>query len=558
MRKTALGLTLLVGFILLSTTSSVVAQGVRAVVTSEVANIRIFPEFGAEVRGNVPAGFLIEPVTGRSGDNMWLRFNFAGDEGWIHISTLTVLDGDFGALPVRDPRTIPFGGFEAPRAGSSGNFEGPAAQVRDWLRVRSGPGLGYVIIANAPINTQVPMLGRTASSNWIQVNYEGTLGWVSREWLIFSGGFALANLPIDGIVADAPPSGDNANDFIGILQLMRARLDLAQPSLDIIRAYWTDSALTGRAACKPYPARPSDISIQTPLLAANFNTLEPLRVQFNDAMFNVRLSIDLFIDACNQPGTANPVGQATVMGALDVVSLADRQFADLRGQLDALIPPPLDLGAGQCLLSFANSAEVLPIIGVGQLALETFSSRDTVVGYCFDATAGQTLFFDVLQRPGGNAAFLLTVSLFDNPSNFLAVGRSSAGQESLRVGPLVIPQTGRYLLVISNYQFPAEGAALSSSFGALVFESIGTGGGGLIYDPASDQINVLVPIPVIEPTAAGGGGGGICPNLSFTCEQLTSCEQAFGCFQLGNVALDSNGNGVPCDEAAVPLCTPPG
>ena len=99
--------------------SSALAQGaVRGVVVSEVANVRIVPALGADVVANVPGGWDFV-ATGRSPDNEWLRIDFNGDEGWLHISTLVILEGDINALTVADPRTIPYGGFESPRAGMS-------------------------------------------------------------------------------------------------------------------------------------------------------------------------------------------------------------------------------------------------------------------------------------------------------------------------------------------------------------------------------------------------------------------------------------------------------
>ncbi|MFW5749058.1 MAG: SH3 domain-containing protein [Chloroflexota bacterium] len=552
MGKSALGLLLLILLMGLLPARSDAQGRVRAVVTSDVANIRNLPDFGGDPLGQVPAGYLIDPVNARNAVGDWLRFDFNGSEGWVHISTVSILQGDITALPVADPRSIPYGGFDAPRAGSTSNTGGPVATVRDWLRVRSGPSTAYVIIANVPINSQVNMLGRTAASNWIQVNYQGTLGWVATEWLIFPQEFVISQLPIDGIVAEAPPAGDAPEDFIGVLRLMRDRLDLAQPSLDTIRAYWTDSALTGRAACQPYPAQPSDFNIPNPLLAAYYNTLDPLRQQFNDAMFNLRYAIELFIQVCEQPGTQNPVGQATVIGALDVVSLADRLFADLRRQLNDLIPPPAALGEGECLLSFAGAVDVLPVLPIGQLDVQEFTPRDYAVGYCFDATEGQVLNFETLQTPESNGLLLLTVSPLDNPSNFLAVGRSTTPDAPLRVGPVTIPATGRYLLVVTNFEFPPEGV-LSSRFAVLILQATDTGS-GLIYDPVTGQFSVTVAVPVLTPVPTfGAPGSGICPNPSFSCAQLATCEDAVNCFPLNPSLLLNPGDTLPCQNV---LCFP--
>jgi phosphatidylserine/phosphatidylglycerophosphate/cardiolipin synthase-like enzyme len=43
-----------------------------------------------------------------------------------------------------------------------------------------------------------------------------------------------------------------------------------------------------------------------------------------------------------------------------------------------------------------------------------------------------------------------------------------------------------------------------------------------------------------------------CPDLTFTCAQFTSCEQAMACLRAGNTRLDRDGNGIPCES----LCSP--
>jgi hypothetical protein len=526
-------------------TANVSAQGaVQAVITSEVANIRVLPDFGGTPLGQVPGGYFIDNVNARSAGLDWLRFDFNGTEGWIHISTLSVLQGDISALPVADPRSIPYGGFEAPRSGQTSVTGGTTARVRDWLRVRSGPSTGYVILANAPINTEITMHGRTAAGNWIQINYNGTLGWVSSEWLILPSGFQIAALPVDGIVAEAPPGGDAPEAFIGVLRFMRDRLDLAQPSLDTIRAYWTDSALTGRASCQPYPARPTSINIQPSLLAAYFGTLEPLRIQFDDAMFNVTRAIELFIEACDQPGTQNLVGPAQVQGALEIVSLADRQFLDLRRQLNELIPADAEVGPNECIFGFAGAVDILPVISLGQIIAESFDPRNIAVGYCFDAFEGQTLFLEVVQTENSNGNLLATISPFDNPTNFLTVGTSTIAGQVARLGPITIPTTGRYLLVVSNIEFP-EGELLDVNLGVIVYDA-NSGFGGLAIDPVTGEIITPLVIPPL-PTQPSPDQPATCPTTSPTCETLTTCAQAQGCLQVGFFGLDPDNDGIPCE-----------
>lgn len=531
------------------------AQGrVRAVVTSEFANIRIIPAIGADVLGSVPAGYVVDPATARSADNVWLRFDFGGGEGWIHTSTLSIIEGDINSLPVADPRSIPYGGWDAPRAGLTNATGSIQARVTDWLRIRSGPSTGYVVLANAPINSTVFVMGRTANSNWLQVNYQGTLGWVFFQYIELPTGVILGNLPVDGIIADeVPPSTSGADDYFGTLQLMLDRINLAQPSLDQIRAMWTDASLTGRASCTPYPAQPSDFNIPQPLLAAYYTTLNPLITEFNDAMFNIRYAIDLFIEVCNQPGTGNPVGQATTQGALEVVSLADRQFIELRRRLDELIPDNLGSGA-DCLFAYNGMAQGLTFINIGQLVLETLEYRKMAVGFCFDAYEGQVLYFATQQREGGNAQPLVAVSPFSDPGNFLGVARGGEQSLSVGLGPIIIPATGRYLLVVGNIDYP-EDAQLQAQIGILIYEA-NSHISGLSVDPVTGEIVVVITIPVIDPFATSPVPSTVCPNPSLTCAELFTCEQAYACLGLGNLSLDGDSDGVPCELVLCPVLPP--
>jgi uncharacterized protein YraI len=558
MRKTALALWMLL--ILLSAGVSSAQSGVTAVVVNDSANVRIAPALGAEVIANVPAGYTFNIVTGRSGDGEWLRVEFNGDEGWVNVAPLTILSGDVNSLPVGDPRSIPYGGTGSPRAGQSSATSNNVARVTNGLRVRSGPGQGYPTLANMFANTIVPVFGRTLSNRWVQVNYQGTLGWVSSSFLEFQNGFPITDLPIDGIVADAPPiSGAAATDFFDVLRLMLARLDLAQPSLDNIRAKWTDAALAGRAFCRDYPARPSDISVAVPTLAAYFNQLDPLVRDFNDAMFNLRKAIDLFIEVCNQPGTGNPVGQANVIGALEAVNLADRQFVFLRQRLSDLIPPDRELQPDECLFTYRTQQEILRIIGLGQIVRVTFTPQERTQGFCIDLPTGIGLAFQSLSIRGTNPAPLIVLTPFDNPTNFVVATPISGSIPNGLIAPINAPISGRYLVILSptvEVTAPAEIA--------FVFTLLPPTGavGQLLYDPQNDIVFQTIPgLTPPTPTPILGGnpqttgvvaGVPVCPSLAFTCSQFLTCQEARACLAAGNTSLDPDGNGVPCENICVP------
>lgn len=554
MRRLAFWLIVLVGTLCLSITA-VFAQplpvvGVDILVNRDNVNIRNAPALGADIVAYVNAGWTAS-ANARSPDSQWVRIDFNGQEAWVGVAVLTIF-GDMNILPVADPRTIPYGGFESPRSGSSSAGSPISGRLAEsGLRLRAGPSVAYPVLANPLRYTVFPLTGRTANNAWLQVNFNGTLGWVTAGFVEIQGGASILSLPIDGIVAAAPPlSQDTNEDYVGTLKLMLQRLDLAQPSLDSIRDTWSTVALGQRAACQNFPARPSDINIPNPLLAAFFPTLEPLRLDFNIAMANLRLAIDLWIEACGQPQPPSGViGEATVIGALNALQLADTQFADLRRRLTALIPPPIQLGANQCLFTFRDQFDILNVITKGQLVLENFNQRKTATGYCIDANAGDALRIEVL-RIRGNLQLLVAISPFDNPTQFLGVGRAAQDQNLLSVGPILISNPGRYLIVVSDIGDDNE--PLNGDYALLVSNLAGVTvlGPGLGIDPITGQVVVnpiqATSVPSVAPTATSSGTV-VCPSTAFTCGQLFSCQEAQACLQAGNFSLDPDNDGIACE-----------
>ena len=51
------------------------------------------------------------------------------------------------------------------------------------LNVRSGPGLDYDVLAVVSRDSSYPALGRNEDGSWVEIDVEGTVGWVSAEWV---------------------------------------------------------------------------------------------------------------------------------------------------------------------------------------------------------------------------------------------------------------------------------------------------------------------------------------------------------------------------------------
>ncbi len=533
-----------------------IPQGsVQIVVNRDNVNIRLSPALGAELAGTVNAGYATV-ANGRSPDNQWLRIDFQGQEAWVGTPVVTVLSGDIAALPVGDPRSIPYGGFESPRSGPTDATSPVSGRLANsGLHLRAGPSTAYPILANPLRYTVFSVTGRTSNNAWLQVNFEGTLGWVTAGFVEIQNGGNIASLPVDGVVASEPPqSADTKDNYFGILQLMLDRINISQTALDSIRGTWTTVALGQRSACQNFPPRPTDINIPNPILAAFNQTLEPLRVDFNSAMSSLRLAIDLWIEACGHPQPPDGfVSQASVVGALNAIQTTDSLFADLRRRLTALIPS-FNLAGDECMFTYKEQFDILKVITQGQLVRDTLTPRKTVTGYCVDAVAGQSIRIEFAEVKG-NITPLVSISPLDNPTNFLGVGRNLLSEQVLTVGPINITVTGRYLLLIADEQQNRKDA-LNSDYALLVTNTAGNAlvTPGLGFDPVTHLLVVNPPSTtpvqgVVTPIVPV-----VCPSMSFTCTQLT-CSQAAACLAAGNFALDPNGNGTACDESAA-VCVP--
>jgi hypothetical protein len=439
--------------------------GVSAVVVTDGSNFRLLPAIGAEVVGTLNAGLRLDNLEARSPDGEWVRVTLGGQQGWVGLPIITILSGDVNALPVGDPRTIPYGGWENPRAGITSATSPYAVRLADSnQRLRAGPSTGYPVLANPPRYSVMPLLGVTADKGWVQVNFEGTLGWM--KWL---PGIELQTpdplvnpldaVPVDGIVADALPFSDNTFDsYVDTLKLMLARVNIAQESLDQIRAIWTDVALGGTVQCGTYPARPSDYNIPQPLLAAFYGTLGPLETDFNSAMAYIRQSVDLLLEACGvvqpQPGSVG-VGAASV--ALEAANAAAGLLDSLRERLIDLIPVEQIPTEDQCLFTFNNRSEVVPRLVAGRVAITRLDQNERVKGFCFDATQGLRLRIELL-RANGTMNPQAAVSNFVRPTDFIAVGRLPDEERYVAIFPILIPETGQYLVLLSDVDnFPPDG-----------------------------------------------------------------------------------------------------
>jgi hypothetical protein len=87
-----------------------------------------------------------------------------------------------------------------PEATPSGPPFGPTpvyVTTQDFSSLRAGPGRAFDRLTVVPPTTTLPAYGRTSDTQWIQVEYEGRLGWIASILLVWTG--SVVDLPVDGI-----------------------------------------------------------------------------------------------------------------------------------------------------------------------------------------------------------------------------------------------------------------------------------------------------------------------------------------------------------------------
>jgi uncharacterized protein YraI len=70
--------------------------------------------------------------------------------------------------------------------------------VTGTLRIRSAPTFSSRILAAIPYDKRATPLGRNAIGTWIQVEFEGTVGWVYFLYVAFPPAIDVVSLPITG------------------------------------------------------------------------------------------------------------------------------------------------------------------------------------------------------------------------------------------------------------------------------------------------------------------------------------------------------------------------
>jgi len=156
---------------------SIAIQSLPVSAVEELNNAAAVSSARANVRSGSAANYPVITVVnqgervgvlGRNSDSSWLYIRTpSGIEGWIYTPLLNV-QLDIPSLAfIRSPQLTTANDFVA------------TASV-DGLRLRSGPGTDYSVVATVGQGTLLGLTGRNSDSSWIRVRMAGVTGWVAN------------------------------------------------------------------------------------------------------------------------------------------------------------------------------------------------------------------------------------------------------------------------------------------------------------------------------------------------------------------------------------------
>ena len=117
-------------------------------------------------------------VLGKNAASNWLYVDYEGTKGWV---------AEWYANPSGSLAGVPYADGTSSTSGTTTPTGGVTATTTVNLRIRQGPNTTYTQIGLAPRGTVLAVEGRNAASNWLQIDYNGTKGWVAAWYTTISG-----------------------------------------------------------------------------------------------------------------------------------------------------------------------------------------------------------------------------------------------------------------------------------------------------------------------------------------------------------------------------------
>lgn len=151
------------------------AGALRAtVIKAGVLNVRDAPSLGGNRVGRILRGQTYQ-VVGRNENATWFLIQLAGKQGWAWGYYLFIDGNEFNAPVVS--------GLSALGLPPGVTDTGVLAVVQAGLRLRAAPTVASEQTGRIVWGSFVPVVGRTAASDWLQIVWKGTVGWVAAGFL---------------------------------------------------------------------------------------------------------------------------------------------------------------------------------------------------------------------------------------------------------------------------------------------------------------------------------------------------------------------------------------
>lgn len=151
-------------------------SGTTATVTAFTLNVRAEPNTTAAILTKVNAGQSF-PVISTNTDNSWVQINVNGTVGWVSANFVTI-----SGAPAAQVTAAPTQAAATPAPGAAS-----ATVTAFRLNVRAEPNATAQVLTQVTSGQSFAVLATSVDNNWIQINANGTTGWVSANFVNLSG-----------------------------------------------------------------------------------------------------------------------------------------------------------------------------------------------------------------------------------------------------------------------------------------------------------------------------------------------------------------------------------
>ena len=208
------------GFLQLTTPSDTpieVEAFPKVTIQVPVRNVRTAPSLNAGILFSVGRG-QVYPLIAVNGPNGWLQIQVNNTTGWISGNFVSVENAD--NVPVIDYEFENLDPVIQEEIGEdrSGPFDSSVRIGTKVLNLREAATTSSRILGQVYRDQVYPVLARNESNGWLQINVNGTVGWISETYTVVTNPENTPVVNTDGLL---PEQGDNttAQIFAGRLNV---------------------------------------------------------------------------------------------------------------------------------------------------------------------------------------------------------------------------------------------------------------------------------------------------------------------------------------------------